>query len=209
MLILVVDDHPLYRDALVRLMPQIFAEASVLQAPDLHSARACLASAPPVNLVLLDLDLPDSHGAAALIALRKTGPALRIVIVSATEDAAEARLCLAEGACGYIPKSARTDVLAAALRLVNEGGTYLPPLLLEAPAVGPASMVSLPRPTARECEILELVCAGLSNKAIARTLQIAEPTVRAHLSSAFRTLGVINRTQAARVALERGLVRSG
>lgn len=207
MLILVVDDHPLYRDALGRLLPQIFAGASVVQAADWSGAREHLTSEPPFDLVLLDLDMPDAHGRQALAALRQDFPALKVVVVSASEDAVDVQRCLADGARGFIPKSARTDVLAAALRLVNEGGTYLPPLLLAAPSRPTAAANPLPPLTAREREILELVCVGLSNKAIAKALQIAEPTVRAHLSSVFRALQVINRTQAARVAREHGLTR--
>ena len=203
MLILVIDDHPLYRDALARLLPQIFSDAEILAAGDWPSAAALLGAAGPADLVLLDLDMPGTHGRSALLALRAAHPEPKIVIVSASEDAAEARRCLAQGAQGYIPKSARTEVLAAALRLVSEGGVYLPPLLL---AATPGDAASGDPLTARERQILALLCEGLSNKAIARRLQIAEPTVRAHLSALFRALGVVNRTQAARAARERGLV---
>lgn len=203
MLILVVDDHPLYRDALARLLPQIFEEARVLSAGDWAGAARLLDAERAVDLALLDLEMPGTPGRGALAALRADHPGIKVVIVSASEDAAEARRCLAEGAQGFIPKSARTEVLAAALRLVCEGGVYLPPLLLEATPAAPAGDEAL---TARELQILALLCDGLSNKAIARQLQIAEPTVRTHLSSVFRALGVVNRTQAARVAHARGLV---
>ncbi|MBI5618056.1 MAG: response regulator transcription factor [Gammaproteobacteria bacterium] len=203
MLILVIDDHPLYRDALTRLLPQIFEGARVLSAGDWASAARLLEAECGVALALLDLEMPGTHGRGALTALRADHPEIRVVIVSASESAAEARRCLAEGAQGFIPKSARTEVLAAALRLVCEGGVYVPPLLLEPPPAGPACDEAL---TARELQILALLCDGLSNKAIARRLQIAEPTVRAHLSAVFRALGVVNRTQAARVARTRGLV---
>jgi len=202
-LILVIDDHPLYRDALARLLPQIFADTRVLSAGDWAGAARLLDAERGVDLVLLDLEMPGTRGRGALAALRADQPGIKVVIVSASEDAAEARRCLAEGAQGFIPKSARTEVLAAALRLVCEGGVYLPPLLLEATPANQAVGAAL---TARELQILVLLCDGLSNKAIARRLQIAEPTVRTHLSSVFRALGVVNRTQAARVARARGLV---
>lgn len=207
MRILIVDDHPLYRDALGRLLPQIFSAAIVVQADDWASAQACLESGRVFDLVLLDLELPGADGRQALEVLRRRFPDLKVVVISASEDAADARRCLAAGARGFIPKSARTDVLAAALHLVDEGGSYLPPLLLGGASARLAQEDTTPLLTAREREILELVCAGLPNKAIAKALHIAEPTVRAHLSSVFRALGVINRTQAARVAHERGLTR--
>lgn len=207
MLILVIDDHPLYRDALARLLPQVFSTATVLSADNWANATRMLDAVDRVDLALLDLDMPGTHGRGVLQALRARQPGLPVVIVSASEDPAEARRCLAEGAQGFIPKSARTEVLAAALRLVSEGGIYLPPLLLNAApddiATPPAHGEAL---TSRELQILALLCDGLSNKAIARQLGIAEPTVRSHLSAMFRTLGVVNRTQAARVARERGLL---
>ena len=220
MLILVIDDHPLYRDALARLLPQIFADVAVAQAEDCAAAFARLSQSPPYDLALLDLEMPGLHGHSVLAQLRRDFPALKVVIVSASENPHEAQRCIAAGASGFIPKSARTEVLVAALRLVNEGGIYLPSSLLDlaaAPAERPPSM--LPRAdrkaantidntlTPRELEVLRLLCQGHSNKDIARHLGIAEPTVRAHLSATFRALGVVNRTQAAREAGRRGLVR--
>lgn len=217
MLILVVDDHPLYRDALSRLLPRIYADAVVVQANDCEEAFRWLRCSKGCDLVLLDLDIPGMNGHAALTLLRREFPAITVVIVSASEAPGDAMRCIRAGASGFVPKSARTEVLAAALGLVKEGGIYLPPFLMEEVAsdgnggasTGAATPPSGPakdKLTVRELHVLELLCNGSSNKEIAHRLGIAEPTVRTHLSAVFRALGVANRTQAAREARRKGLV---
>lgn len=164
--------------------------------------------------------MPGLHGHSALPPLRCEFPAIKVVIVSASEDPHEAQRCITAGASGFIPKSARTEVLAAALRLIDDGGIYLPSSLLRlSPATADEPPGMLPRAarravnttdntlTPRELEVLRLLCEGHSNKDIARRLGIAEPTVRAHLAAVFRALGVVTRTQAAREGGRRGLVR--
>lgn len=219
MQILVVDDHPLYRDALARVVSQVFPEAVVHHAGDCAGALGQLRAMESADLVLLDLAMPGAGGMEALASIRKDFPDARVVMVSATECSADVLRCLRAGAAGFIPKSAATEVLAAALKLVGEGGTYLPALLLdgiqpvpgetgtraEVHAVdGTAAVETL---TPRELQTLAALCAGQSNKAIANGLGISEATVRTHLTAVFRMLGVSSRTQAARVARQRGLVR--
>ena len=210
MLILVVDDHPLYRDALARLLPQIFADANIVQANDCDEAFRWLRSAPRCDIVLLDLDLPGIRGSTALTLMRREFPATTVVIVSASDHPDEARRCIAAGAAGFIPKSARLDVLRSALTLVREGGIYLPSMAVAEPPTAStsadATSMNGEKLTARELEVLRLLCLGHSNKVIANRLGIAEPTVRAHLSAVFRVLGVANRTQASREARRRRLV---
>lgn len=214
MMILVVDDHPLYRDALARLLLQVFPGADVRQAVDFNAALSHLRGGVGADIVLLDLDLPGIAGRDVLDRLRKEFPATRVVIVSATERRDEVMRCLQAGAAGFIPKSASSDVLAAALALVRDGGVYLPSLLLSSDDAQPALPVrdenpvaqappSGERPTARESEVLALLCRGHGNKAIANALGMSEATVRTHLTSVFRRLGVANRTQAAREARRR------
>lgn len=198
MKILVVDDHPVYRDGLTALLPQLFAGAKVVQAADAHGAFDELQRAPDCDLVLLDLSIPGLGGLQALQQLRSRHPAVPVVMISATDDAASVRACIDAGASGYIPKSARREILAAALAVVADGGVYLPPVLRIAAAASAKVL------TAREREVLDGVCAGESNKLIARRLGISEATVRAHLGSVFRALGVANRTQAALAARQPG-----
>lgn len=220
MRILIVDDHPLYRDALARLLPQVFPEVRVDQATDCAAALARLRDGNRADIVLLDLDLPGMAGRDGLACVREEFPQTRVVIVSATESREEVVRCLQAGAAGFIPKSAATEVLVAALTLVRDGGVYLPSLLLDVPAESPAGRHrdagtealrgegkgAGEKLTPREAEVLSLLCAGQSNKTIANELGMSEATVRTHLTAVFRRLGVVNRTQAAREARRRGLV---
>lgn len=221
MKILIVDDHPLYRDALCRLLAQVFPEARVSQAGNCVVALSHMRSESVVDIVLLDLDLPAMAGLDGLMRLRQEFPQTRVVIVSATERREAVLRCLQAGAAGFVPKSAPTEVLAAALMLVRDGGVYLPSLLLEPASEPQLAMPALrasdtaataadkgtgERLTPRETEVLSLLCAGHGNKAIANRLGMSEATVRTHLTAVFRRLGVSNRTQAAREARRRMLV---
>lgn len=214
MKILIVDDHPLYRDALGRLLQQVFPEARVDQAGNCIIALSQMHRESRADIVLLDLDLPAMAGFDGLMRIRNEFPQTRVVIVSATERREAVLRCLQAGAAGFVPKSAPTEVLAAALMLVRDGGVYLPSLLLD-PAPEPrlaapglrasGSLVAAgqgagERLTPRETEVLSLLCAGLGNKTIANRLGMSEATVRTHLTAVFRRLGVTNRTQAAREA---------
>jgi two-component system, NarL family, nitrate/nitrite response regulator NarL len=106
---------------------------------------------------------------------------------------------MAMGALGYVPKSANPETLIAAIRFVLQGEIYVPPFMLNANGeVAPAK--GLPRLTRRQGEVLEALCKGLSNKGIARDLNMSEKTVKAHITTIFRLLGVQNRTQAVNLA---------
>ena len=218
MRILIVDDHPLYRDALARLLMQMFPQAIVAQAADCVVALDLLTQTDTYDLVLLDLNIPGMNGYEALTRIRATQPQTKVIMISATERREDVLRCLQAGASGFIPKSARTEVLAAALKLVNDGGLYLPPQVLEAGSVMAPNEPTVSQQwqpidgaqeklTHRETEVLVLLCAGQSNRAIANRLNISEATVRTHLSAVFRTLGVANLTQAARAARKLGMVR--
>lgn len=208
MKILIIDDHPIYRDGLAALVAQLFEDACVEQAGDVCAAFARLARSDTVDLVLLDLKLPGLDGRGALPELRKRHPDVPVVVISVEEDAATIRACIDAGASGYIPKSARKAILGAALAVVADGGIYIPPAMRQVGADRrqASSSVSL---TAREREVLQRVCAGEPNKTIARHLRISEATVRAHVGAIFRALGVSNRTQAAVSARRRGLMDAG
>lgn len=203
--ILIIEDHPIYRDGLAVLVAQLFAEAQVEQAGDAAMALEQLAQDDTFELVLLDLKMPGLDGSTALAVLRSRHPAVPVVVVSADEDAATIRACMDAGASGYIPKSARREILSAALAIVADGGFYLPPALHPAPAPATAPRTTASPLTAREREVLQGVCAGEPNKTIARRLGSSEATVRAHLGAVFRALGVTNRTQAALSAHRLGL----
>ncbi|MEO8804362.1 MAG: response regulator transcription factor [Rudaea sp.] len=200
--ILVADDHPLFRQALAQMLRRAFADAHVFEADTLLSTRALLTSDNTIELVLLDLHLPDSHGLMGLATLRAEFPAVAVAMISAHEDATTIRRALALGAATYVPKRCDPATLADALQRVFEGNDELPPVLSEIlRGVGPARNDSelatrFARLSPQQFRVLGLIADGLLNKQIADVLDIQERTVKAHVTAIFERLGVRNRTQA-------------
>lgn len=196
--ILLVDDHGLFADALTGVLQRLAAQVSVVTAPSAEDALRALAGA-AFDLVLLDLGLPGLRGRAALDAVLPAAGAAPVVVVTGAEPGAEALGLLRAGARGYVPKRASASELVAVLRFVLDGGTHVPQVVLTTPAVGEAHL------TPRQREVLTLLARGAANKDIADALGISEATVRVHVSSVMRALGVENRTQAATSRLGRAL----
>lgn len=200
--LLIVDDHPLYRMALRQTIAAALPDARVDEAGDLAGAQAALAAAPDTDLVLLDLQLPGTHGLLALGELRAAHPGVAVAILSARDDPATVRRALAMGACGYITKHAATEELHAGLHALLAGEAWMPPalrqLLARAPrdsdAEGLAARLASLSP--QQLKVLQRVADGRLNKQIADELGIQERTVKAHLTVVFEKLGVRNRTQA-------------
>ena len=223
MKVLVVDDHALIRDALRRVLEQLERKVTVFEAGDCGQAFRVIEAQPDLDLVLLDLNLPGMHGLAALTELRARYAAVSVVVVSAADDRVSVTQALDHGAMGYIPKSSSNEVLASALRLVLSGGIYIPPEVLGRAEldVEPGSVERLaseaagsPRRvlpsdlglTERQAQILILLMQGQSNKLICRELDIAESTVKNHVTHVLKTLNVTSRTQAVIAAARMGLV---
>jgi DNA-binding NarL/FixJ family response regulator len=222
MKVLVVDDHALIRDALRHVLERLGHEVTVFEAGDCPHAFHVIDAQPDLDLVLLDLNLPGMHGVAALAELRRRYPAVSVVVVSAANDRASVTQALDRGAMGYIPKSSSNEVLASALRLVLSGGIYLPPEILgrAEPLAEPATAsvesggATAPRRvlpsdlglTERQVQILILLMQGKSNKVICRELDLAESTVKNHVTHVLKTLNVTSRTQAVIAAARLGLV---
>ena len=214
MKLLLVDDHALLRDGLALMMAQEFHDLQLLQAGTIAEAHAALAAHPDVRLVLLDLGLPDGHGIEALPGLREAAPGAMLVALSADETRETVLAAIAAGASGYIPKTAQSGAMMAALRFVLSGGVYLPAAVLERRAserrdsgpVGareqsPEALGLSPR----QADVLRLLVEGKSNKVIARDLAMSESTVKTHLEALFRRLGANSRTQAVVAAARLGL----
>ncbi|HMN81876.1 MAG TPA: response regulator transcription factor [Burkholderiaceae bacterium] len=220
MIVLLVDDHTLFRHGLKYLLADLDPAISFLEG---HTVASALAHADrdDIDLILLDLHLPDVRDLDGLRAVKAAFADSTVVVLSSEENAALVRDCIEAGAAGFIPKSSTPAVLVSALRLVLSGGTYLPPQVLgmrgaePAPAVTSSATTQAPRPreahepgarlTERQLQILLLAVQGKSNKMIARELKVSEGTVKQHLSALFRALGVNNRTEAVFVAAELGL----
>ncbi len=206
MKILIIDDHVLIRQAMQGVLKKLRRDAVVLEAPNYEKAMSIIAANPDIGLILLDLTLPDRDGFSVLAELRETYPAISVVVISAVQDAANVMRALDLGALGYIPKSAESDVILSALRLVLSGGIYIPPQILAHdellnPAVRhDAGDRHQPSPaiaglTERQIEVLALMMQGKSNKAICRILNLAEPTVKNHVTAILRAFKVTNRTE--------------
>jgi DNA-binding NarL/FixJ family response regulator len=207
--ILVIDDHPLFRDGLQPLLAQLWSDARVLVASDAPSGLALAEAHPEIGLVLIDRNLPKMSGLSAIPAFGRLLPEVPIVMISASELPSDARAALAAGARGFLPKSSRSQAIVNALRFIVDGGTYVPPMMLDdlesAGGTAGSSAVDDNGLTARQRQVLKELCAGLSNKDIACKLNLAENTVKVHVSAIFKALGVISRTQAVLAVRERNI----
>jgi DNA-binding NarL/FixJ family response regulator len=207
MKILVVDDHVLIREALRGLFGELKPDATVLEAPDAARTIQLLAEQPDVALILLDLSLPDRDGLVLLAELRARHPGIPVVVLSGFPDHANVVQALHQGAVGFIPKSAGREVMTSALNLVFSGGVYIPPEILGSGTPDAARPQASPGDlglTGRQVDVLALMMQGKSNKAICRLLDLAEPTVKNHVTAILKTLAVSNRTEAVLAASARG-----
>lgn len=195
MKLLVVDDHPVVLEGVAALLRGSALAPEVLVAGDVAAALALADAHGDLDAALLDLMMPGGGGADALRTLAGRHPSLPIVILSSSEDPADVRRALANGALGYVPKSATPATLLAALALVLSGEIYVPPLLARNPETSGARDAVL---TGRQAEVLECLAADLSNKQIAHRLSLSEKTVKAHVTAILRSLGVTSRREAAR-----------
>ena len=202
---LVVDDHGLIREAMRGVLKELQGDATILEAADSSQAMDLVQQHPDVALILLDLKLPDRDGIEMLEELRERYPAVSVVMLSAFNDHENVVRALDKGALGFIPKTDSREVLLGALRLILAGGTYIPPAALNREPVVPAvaSVPSEKRPsptelglTDRQVDVLALMMQGKSNKLICRALDLAEPTVKNHVSAILKALDVTNRTEA-------------
>jgi DNA-binding NarL/FixJ family response regulator len=213
MKILVIDDHVLIRQAMAGVLKKLKRDAGLLEAPNYAEAMARLAANADTELILLDLNLPDRDGFAVLAELRERYPNAAVVVLSAEQDPEKVRRALEFGARGYIPKSAKADVIINALRLVVAGGVYIPPEILSGGLLSPPqaryAAAALAAPvdnalaspeaaglTERQIEVLALIMQGKNNKTICRGLNLAEPTVKNHVTAILRALKVSSRTEA-------------
>ncbi len=199
--ILIVDDHPLFVEALKLVIQGAFPDASVSEATSINSARTILDKGDPFDLVLLDLSMPGTRGLDGLIELRSRHPKLPIVVVSALEDPRIIHEVMTCGAAGFISKSMRGNELGHAIQSVLDGVVVLPkgyePPRPDAPASGISDLTArLATLTPQQVRVLQMLRQGLLNKQIAYDLGVGETTVKAHVSEILRKLRVSSRTQA-------------
>jgi len=198
---LIVDDHPLFCDALSMTLKSVAGIVVVDTADRLEQALARLDRGPLPDVVVLDLNLPDVTGLDGLIRLRLAAPGVPVVVVSSLADNRVIGAALLAGAAGFVPKHAPREVFRLAFEAVAAGGRYLPDGYVppaEALPANPreAAIARLALLTRQQARILQLICEGKLNKQIAYDLSIAETTVKAHVTAIMRKLGVLSRTQA-------------
>lgn len=202
--LLVVEDHALVREGLVRLLGQIEEGATVLESEDFESALTVLDNEGEFDLVLLDLALPGIDGFAGLDILRRRYPAMPVAVVSAFDDMPTITRVLNLGASGFIPKAFSGEALLSAVREILAGNIFRPSgqqgARLDDATPVPPSKISV-RPdeigiTDRQAQVLALMVRGLSNRDIADQLELSEGTVKIHATAVFKALGVNSRTQA-------------
>ncbi len=208
---LIVDDHPLFCDALAMTLRAIVGVRQVETVDRLEAALARLDRPPPPDVVVLDLNLPDVTGLDGLIRVRTAAGSVPVVVVSSLADNRVIGAALSAGAAGFVPKHARRDVFRAAFEAVREGQRFTPegyvPQGADAPGPREQALERLALLTRQQAKILALVCEGRLNKQIAHDLAIAETTVKAHVTAIMRKLGVHSRTQAVLIAREASFAR--
>lgn len=204
--ILIADDHPLFREAISSVISSGFVGSEIIETADLDSALDITRDNDDLDLILLDLNMPGMHGLNGLISLRNEAPTIPVVIVSAEEDKQVVLQAITYGACGFITKSSPRAQMTEAIQQILNGNVYLPSDIIrtgkessnrrsrhEGNPISPELLSSLTR---RQLLVLERMSKGESNKQIAYNLNIAETTVKAHVSAILRKLSVHNRVQA-------------
>ena len=196
MRILVADDHPLYRDAISRLLLELDPDAEVASAESLEAVRAALASDSPADLLLIDLRMPGSEGFPSIAALHRDHPGVPIFVVSGSDSPLDPTRARSAGALGFLSKSATPETMRLTLAALLDG-SWEPLALQTEPSI---------RLTPRQLDVLQGMAAGQPNKRIALNLGLVEGTVKLHVAAVLDALGAANRTQAVIRAQELGLI---
>lgn len=211
MRVLIVDDHPLYREGMKALLLGLEPQLEALGVGSVDEAVAAAAAGPAFDLVLLDMNLPKTGRIEGLRQVKAAFEGASVVVVSGDENPTLILQAIDEGAAGYIPKSTDSTLTVQALRVVLAHGVYLPFNVLQAAqqaqAVPRAAVNGLPDISPKQRLVLDRLLQGKPNKVIARELEIAEGTVKAHLWAIYQTLGVSSRTQAMCRLYELGVLK--
>lgn len=200
--ILLADDHDMVRETISAYL-ESEGGAEVALAIDLAGALQTIRQDGPFDLVLLDFQMPGMNGLTGLIQAISANKGGRVAILSGSAPAKTAREALEAGAIGFIPKTMGAQSLLNAVRFMSSGEVYMPVELMREEEATDHPLAEKLSP--RELEVLESLCKGLSNKEIARELDLQEVTIKLHVRTLCRKLDAKNRTQAALTAKEAGL----
>ena len=224
MKIFLIDDHALFREGVCLILNQLEEQVEITEAENATQAIeiAEQANANEFDLVLMDLHLPDTTGYNLLTKLRELLPSVPLAVFSADENQQAITEALGSGATGFITKSSNSQVMISAIKLILSGGIYVPPAILnggEIPTVNSASAASSAptqtdgvnqsdiQITGRQQEVLEFMAQGLSNKEIAKQLEMSPSTVKVHVAAILRAFDATNRTQAVQFARNHNMVQ--
>jgi DNA-binding NarL/FixJ family response regulator len=204
MRILLADDQELVRDTIAAFL-RTEAQANVDVARDLPAAIDQVRATPRYDLILLDYMMPGMNRLAGLAAMKSAAPGVPVAIISGAAPQVVAEQALEAGAAGFLPKTVSTRSLVAAVRFMAAGEIYAP-RLSRGPADEGASDLGSAQLTQRELDVLRRLCQGMANKEIARELGLQEVTIKLHVKTLYRKIGARNRTHAAMLARESGLL---
>lgn len=203
--LLIADDHPLYRDALRGALNAHMDEVSIHEASDMSQALDVLKQGLDIDLLLLDLHMPGSQDLFGLIHIRKTFPDLPVAVVSGTENKDIINKIIEVGALGFVPKTTDAATIAKAIETMVEGDIWLPENFTTEAVEDPEFVDLVDKVstlTPAQYKVLCMLRDGLLNKQIGYSLGIAEKTVKTHITSIFKKLGISNRTQAVIIATQ-------
>ncbi len=203
MRILIADDHDLLRDTLDLWFRQ--EQIEVTSVRDLPTAIAAIEEVDPFDLVLLDYGMPGMNGLSGLQRVLDEGKNANVALMSGIAERDVAERALALGAMGFLPKSLPAKTFVNAVRFMALGEQYVPIDFMTSAPDNSRDHPLAEKLTPRELNVLRYLCEGHSNKEIARELGLQEATVKLHVTSLYRKVGVRNRTQAALIAKEAGL----
>ncbi len=218
MKILVADDHELIREGLGRALASLADDTEIVQAKDRATVLEQLERHNNIDIILIDLFMPGAKGFDLLITVSNTYSHIPVIVISGSEEPRNMRKSIDNGASGFIPKSATTEIMLSAIKLVYSGGVYIPPGMLipiqnkrkEENGTN-VSLIDETRDAAykltkRQKEVLDLMARGMSNKEIARALDISEHTVKIHVTAILKLLNAENRTEAVVMAHNAGII---
>ncbi|HEY0334818.1 MAG TPA: response regulator transcription factor [Stenotrophomonas sp.] len=195
--LLIADDHPLFRAAMIHVLREALPEVRLLEAASADTLRDALERQPQTDLVLLDLTMPGARGFSALLHVRGEYPDVPVVVISSNDHPRVVRRAQQFGAAGFISKSAPAEAIGAAVRDVLEGGSAFPPMQAERSEADAQLASRLAQLTPQQFRVLLCLADGLLNKQIAHQLGLAENTVKVHVTAILKKLDCYSRTQAA------------
>lgn len=200
--IIIADDHPIYRNAMVQTLTTMLLEINSFEAANLKELDDILTTTGSDCLIILDLHMPGINGFEGLAYINQNYPDTSIIMISADEDPYVVPLSKRHGAKGFIPKSAKIPLICEAVTAVLNGNDWFPDHIIDIPEMKEVDTLieKVSQLTSRQLEVFNLLTNGLLNKQIAFEMSVTEATVKAHLTGIMRKLKVNNRTEVILIA---------